>query len=84
MHVNLVVEPYDWETPPTPEELADNHRNTTYYDWVRPYVLVRDDATPQATSAPANLIGATSLKGANWTPPNGLFKGLRVNTGPTS
>lgn len=41
MHMNLVTETYDWETPPTPEELADDSINTTYYDWVRAYVLVK-------------------------------------------
>jgi beta-glucanase (GH16 family) len=43
MHMNLVTETYDWETPPTPEELADNSINTTYYDWVRSYVLVKKE-----------------------------------------
>jgi beta-porphyranase len=41
MHMNLVTETYDWETPPTPEELADDSINTTYYDWSRAYVLVK-------------------------------------------
>jgi len=41
MHMNLVTETYDWETPPTAEELADDSINTTYYDWVRSYVLVK-------------------------------------------
>ena len=40
MHVNLVTETYDWETPPTVEELNDDSINTTYYDWSRAYVLV--------------------------------------------
>lgn len=39
MHMNLVTETYDWETPPTPEELANDSINTTYYDWSRAYVL---------------------------------------------
>ena len=34
--------PFDWETPPTPEELADDSKNTTYYDWVRSYVLISE------------------------------------------
>ncbi len=41
MHMNLVTETYDWETPPTSEELADDSINTTYYDWSRAYVLVK-------------------------------------------
>ncbi|TWT84405.1 Beta-porphyranase B precursor [Planctomycetes bacterium CA13] len=45
MQLNMVTETYDWETPPTPEELADDSRNTTYYDWVRAYVLVPDEAS---------------------------------------
>ncbi|MGB5665776.1 MAG: family 16 glycosylhydrolase [Maribacter sp.] len=39
MYMHLVTETYNWETPPTPEELADDSKNTTYYDWVRSYVL---------------------------------------------
>jgi len=41
MQINIVTETYDWETPPTPEELADNTINTSYYDWVRAYRLVK-------------------------------------------
>jgi hypothetical protein len=48
MHLNLVTETYDWEIPPTPEELADDSRNTTYYDWVRGYVLVKEERGTQA------------------------------------
>ncbi len=40
MYMHLVTETYNWETPPTPEELSDNSKNTTYYDWVRSYTLV--------------------------------------------
>ena len=40
MYMHLVTETYNWETPPTPEELADDSKNTTYYDWVRAYTLV--------------------------------------------
>ncbi|TGV00253.1 family 16 glycosylhydrolase [Flavivirga rizhaonensis] len=40
MYMHLVTETYNWESPPTPEELADNTKNTTYYDWVRSYTLV--------------------------------------------
>ncbi len=39
MHVNMVTETYDWETPPTPEEVNNPEINTTYYDWVRAYTL---------------------------------------------
>ncbi len=40
MYMHLVTETYYWETPPTPEELADDSKNTTYYDWVRSYTLI--------------------------------------------
>lgn len=43
MHINMVTETYDWEDPPTPEEINDPSRNTTYIDWVRSYVLVPSD-----------------------------------------
>ncbi len=39
MYMHLVTETYNWETPPTPDELVDDSRNTTYYDWVRAYTL---------------------------------------------
>jgi len=42
MYMHLVTETYNWETPPTPEELADDSKNTTYYDWVRSYTLVEE------------------------------------------
>jgi len=45
MHLNLVTETYDRETPPTPAELADDSRNTTYYDWIRAYTLVAKPPT---------------------------------------
>ena len=42
MGVNLVSEtyPYPWIELPNDEELADDSRNTCYYDWVRVYKLV--------------------------------------------
>lgn len=40
MHMNLVTETYNWEEPPTAQELNDGSINTTYYDWARAYVLV--------------------------------------------
>lgn len=41
MFLNMVCEIYDWEVTPTREELADNSKNTTYYDWVRSWKLVK-------------------------------------------
>jgi hypothetical protein len=53
MHLNLVTETYDWEPPPTMEELKDDRINATYYDWVRAYRLVREeDADPDRVVAP--------------------------------
>jgi hypothetical protein len=49
---NMVTETYNWEAPPTPEELADNSKKTTYYNWVRAYVLVKDDAAPANAANP--------------------------------
>jgi beta-glucanase (GH16 family) len=45
MHINMVTETYDWETPPTPEEVNDTDRNTTRIDWVRAYTLEPDDGS---------------------------------------
>ncbi|WP_338236351.1 RICIN domain-containing protein [Persicobacter diffluens] len=45
MQMFLVTETYDWQTPPTAAELADDSKNTTYYDWVRAWTLEDD---PQA------------------------------------
>jgi hypothetical protein len=42
MYMHLVTETYDWEPGlPTDEDLADPNKNSTYYDWVRSYILVR-------------------------------------------
>jgi len=43
MQINMVTETYNWEVPPTPEELADDSRNATYYDWVRAWVLKKKE-----------------------------------------
>jgi len=52
MYMNLVTETYDWETPPTAEELKDKSKNTTYYDWVRSYTLVKKgNAQPKKPAA---------------------------------
>jgi beta-glucanase (GH16 family) len=39
MHVNMVVETYDWMAPPTLTDLTNQNLNVTRYDWVRAYVL---------------------------------------------
>ena len=43
MYMHLVTETYNWEAPPTEEELLNDEINTSYYDWVRAYVLVADE-----------------------------------------
>jgi len=45
MQINMVTETYDWVNPPTAEDLADDSRNTTYYDWIRSYRNVPVDYT---------------------------------------
>ncbi|TYA74642.1 family 16 glycosylhydrolase [Seonamhaeicola marinus] len=42
MYMRLVHEtyPFPWISLPTDEELADDSKNTVYYDWVRGYELV--------------------------------------------
>ncbi|MBK1876247.1 family 16 glycosylhydrolase [Pelagicoccus mobilis] len=40
MQINMVVETYDWQPPPTAEELENAEINTALYDWVRSYELV--------------------------------------------
>ena len=49
MFVNLVCEIYTWEVLPTKEGLMDDSRNTTYYDYVRSYKLVKIDAEKAET-----------------------------------
>ncbi|MCF2949474.1 hypothetical protein L0668_15245 [Paraglaciecola aquimarina] len=44
MSMQLLTETYDWGRPlPTPEQLADDAINTSYYDWVRSYYYVDVD-----------------------------------------
>ncbi|MDA9317173.1 family 16 glycosylhydrolase [Puniceicoccaceae bacterium] len=42
MYVNLVCEIYDWEFLPEMDALKDDSLNTTYYDYVRSYHLVKE------------------------------------------
>jgi len=41
MYMHLVTETYNWEDPPSDEELLNDDINTTYYDWVRSFRLVK-------------------------------------------
>ncbi|MGC6430613.1 MAG: family 16 glycosylhydrolase [Jejuia sp.] len=45
MYMRLVHEtyPFPWISLPTDEELADDTKNTVYYDWVRGYKLIEVD-----------------------------------------
>lgn len=48
--INMVTETYDWQPAPSAAELADNTKNTTYYDWIRSYKLVDADHPVQGTT----------------------------------
>jgi hypothetical protein len=50
--INMITETYDWDQIPSDADLADNSKNTTYYDWVRSYRLVGVDEELK----PENLI----------------------------
>ncbi len=41
MYMHMVTETYNWEEPPTVDELNNDSINTTYYDWVHAYTLVK-------------------------------------------
>ncbi|TWT76540.1 Beta-porphyranase B precursor [Planctomycetes bacterium CA13] len=41
MQINMVTETYKWETTPTPEAISNDEINSSYYDWVRVYQLVK-------------------------------------------
>lgn len=43
LHINAVTETYDWVTPPSDEDLADDSRNATFYDWIRSYSIIGVD-----------------------------------------
>lgn len=42
MYMHLVTETYNWEDPPSDAELLNDEINTTYYDWVRSFSLVKN------------------------------------------
>lgn len=44
MKINMVTETYNWVKPiPTVEELNNNKINTSYYNWIRSYMLIPID-----------------------------------------
>ncbi len=56
MRVNMVTETYDWGTPyPTADLLNNDAINTSYYDWVRAYQLVKVDSVIQKAAEPGLL-----------------------------
>ena len=63
MHVNMVVETYDWMAPPAPTDLTNSAINTTYYDWVRAYRLVREADRLPGSSQPNNAPGRSGVGG---------------------
>lgn len=43
MYMHMVTETYSWEPSlPTDDMLNDDTKNSTHYDWVRSYILVRE------------------------------------------
>lgn len=38
--MNSVTETYNWEIPPTPDEISNTAINTTLIDWIRAYTLI--------------------------------------------
>ncbi len=55
MRVNMVTETYNWATPyPTEDELNNDSINTSYYDWIRSYKLVKvDEDLPEEVITPS-------------------------------
>jgi hypothetical protein len=68
MHLNMVTETYNWQTPPTPQELANNANNATYYDYVRGMELLDIDAdVPTGVSADGNLVKNPGFETGDFT-----------------
>ncbi len=63
MFLNLVCETYEWEVPPEIEGLNDDSKNTTYYDYVRSWKLVKDNA--HVSTAPPSKVSSTSAVASN-------------------
>jgi hypothetical protein len=59
--INMITETYDWDQIPSDADLADNSKNTTYYDWVRSYRLVGVDEELK----PENLIANGDFETGN-------------------
>ena len=62
MQINMVTETYNWAKPyPSPQQLANNNINTSYYDWIRAYELVPIEKAPKATSFTAGRVFEESI-----------------------
>ncbi|MEM6316906.1 MAG: family 16 glycoside hydrolase [Bacteroidota bacterium] len=81
MYMHLVTETYNWEAPPTVEELLNNKINTTYYDYIRSYTLVPEwtNLLDEELSYWEKFIGVphTSVSGL----PTGTAKSDNVHVG---
>lgn len=69
MHVNMVVETYDWMAPPALDDLTNRDINATSYDWVRAYVLVKEDGGRQnldRVNPPSGQTGHEGVKATPW------------------
>lgn len=67
MYMHLVTETYNWEDPPTTEELLNDAINTTYYDYVRGYTLA-----PIAEEQPSLLVCTKTNGFRHASIPNGV------------
>ena len=66
MHINMVTETYDWETPPTAADLADDSRNTTYYDWIHAFEMFDVDEEAPVDDLNGNLLENASFETGNF------------------
>jgi hypothetical protein len=62
MHINMVTETYNWQTPPTTSDLADNERNTTYYDFIHAFKMFDVDEPDPLDNADGNLVVNSSFE----------------------
>lgn len=68
IHLNMVTETYNWRTPPTPQELANDANTATYYDYVRGMQLLDIDAdAPTGGSPNGNLVKNPGFETGNFT-----------------
>ena len=56
MHINMVTETYDWQPPPSAADLADDSRNTTYYDFIHSFKMFGVDEPEPVIVNDGNLV----------------------------